>query len=69
MYGPHFYIPNLDRMLSGAPLDTAIGVPQAISCCVCDIKSLEVEGRQSQACEDQVPTRKSSLYVWHFAVG
>lgn len=44
MYDPHFFTLNLEQMLSGAPLDTAIGVLQVIVHCARDIKGSKIGG-------------------------
>jgi hypothetical protein len=44
MYDPHVFTLNLEQMLSGAPLDTAIGVLQVIVRSARDIKGSKIGG-------------------------
>ena len=44
MYDPNVFTLNLEQILSGAPLDTSIGVLQVIVRCARDIKGSKIGG-------------------------
>jgi len=44
MYDPHVFTLNLEQMLSGVPLNAAIGVLQIIVRCARDIKGSKIGG-------------------------
>jgi Ca2+-dependent lipid-binding protein len=44
MYDPHYFTLNLEQILSGVPLDTAIGVLQVIVHSARDIKGSKLGG-------------------------
>lgn len=44
MYDPHYFTLNLEQILSGVPLDTAIGVLQVVVHSARDIKGAKLGG-------------------------